>query len=193
MIFFFFTLKSLSVLINALVHTMKFDTNRHAYKISGVYCLLSAKSVWGIQIPGHTAQRDSIFSHFVWWGSNGSAAPDREHIRERQPTLLTLCVVDTQAEQWRPLAPQQSDVTGGQVQLKDGGVHVLRPEDEIAMMRDPERMVQLFPVVHHLQHEANILCNQKIRGSYTETLSATKKINNLKQGLSCLNMGSEII
>lgn len=134
-------------------------------------------------------QRGILFSATL---SSGEATVQR-HIRERQPTLLTLCIVDTQAKQWRPLAPQQSDITSGQVQLKDRGIHVLRPEDEIAMMRDPEWVVQLFPIVHHLQHEANILCNRKIRGSCTETLSATKKINNLKQGLSCLNMGSEII
>lgn len=38
----FFKLKPLSVLINMLVHTMKFDTNRRAYEISGAYFILSA-------------------------------------------------------------------------------------------------------------------------------------------------------
>lgn len=30
-------------------------------------------------------------------------------------------------------------------------------------MRDSEWVVQLFSIVHHLQHEANTQCNQKIR------------------------------
>lgn len=97
---------------------------------------------------------------------------EEEQEEERQPTLLTLSIVDAQAKQRRPLAPQQSDITGGQVQLENRGIHVLRPKDEITIMRDPERMVQLFSIVHHLQHEADKQCNQKIREA---TPSATKK------------------
>lgn len=55
--------------------------------------------------------------------------------------MLTLRIVDTQAEQRRPLAPQQSDIAVGQVQLEHRSVHVLGPKDEIAVMRDSERMV----------------------------------------------------
>ncbi len=84
-------------------------------------------------------------------------------MKERQPTLLTLCIVDTEAKQWWSLTPQQSDIAGGQVQLEDRGIHVLSPKDEITIMRDSEWMVQLFSIVHHLQHEANMQCNQKIR------------------------------
>lgn len=87
-------------------------------------------------------------SHFIRQGSNSSVA--LEHIKEKQPTLLNLCIIDTQAKQWWSLAPQQSDITGGQVQLEDRRIHVLSPKYEITIMRDSEWMVQLFSIVHHL-------------------------------------------
>lgn len=84
-------------------------------------------------------------------------------MKGKLPTLLTLCIIDTQAKQWWSLAPQQSDIASGQVQLENRSIHVLRPKDKITIMRDSEWMVQLFSVVHHLQHEINMQCNQKIR------------------------------
>lgn len=61
-----------------------------------------------------------------------------------------MCIVDAQAEQRRPLAPQQGNIAGGQLQLEHWRVHVLGPEYEITIMRDPEWVVELFAVVHHL-------------------------------------------
>lgn len=87
-------------------------------------------------------------------GRSGKTRRARRRKRNR-PTLLTLRVVDTKAEQRRPLAPQRGDVTGEQVQLEDRGVHVLRPKYEIAVMRDSEWMVQLLPVVDHLRRHQN--------------------------------------
>lgn len=106
-------------------------------------------------MPGQTAQRGSIFQCKIATLGYVSVALDKEHMKEKQPTLLTLCIVDTQPKQRWPLAPQQSDITGGQVQLEDRRIHVLGPKDEITIMRDSEWMVQLLSIVHHLQHEAN--------------------------------------
>lgn len=75
--------------------------------------------------------------------------------KSNEPTLLTLCVIDTKAEQRRPLAPQRGDITGEQVQLEDRRVHVLRPKYEIVVMRDSEWMVELLPVVDHLRRNQN--------------------------------------
>lgn len=40
-------------------------------------------------------------------------------MKEKQPTLLTLCIIDTQAKQWWSLAAQKTNITSGQVQLED--------------------------------------------------------------------------
>lgn len=102
----------------------------------------------------------------------GTALPNEDWMKKRQPTLLTLCIVDTQPKQWRSLAPQQSDIARGQVQLKYWSVHVLGPKDEITVMRDSKRMVQLFSSVHHLQQEGTwSLIKDERRTS--EALSAT--------------------
>ena len=66
-------------------------------------------------------------------------------------TLLAGGVVDPQAEERGTLAAQQGDVPRGQVQLEHRGVHVLRPEDGVPVVGDPEWVVQLLAVVHHLQ------------------------------------------
>lgn len=87
-------------------------------------------------------------SHFINQGNNSSEALERN--KGNQPTLLTLCIVDAQAEQRRSLAPQRSDITSEQVQLEDRRVHVLGPKYEIAVMRDSEWMVQLLSIIHHL-------------------------------------------
>ena len=69
----------------------------------------------------------------------------------RSRTLLAGGVVDPQAEEGGPLAAQQGDVPRGQVQLEHRGVHVLRPEDGVPVVGDPEWMVELLAVVHHLR------------------------------------------
>ena len=117
-------------------------------------------------------------------------------MKGKQPTLLNLCVEDTQAKQWWSLAPQQSDIAGVQVQLEDRGIHVLRPKDEITMMRDSEWMVQLFSTVHHLQHEANIQCNHKIwrakerHGNHTDMIITPVPDGNYKCGAQLHKLGS---
>lgn len=82
-------------------------------------------------------------------------------------TLLTLCIVDTQAEQRWSLAPQRGNVAGGQLQLEHWCVHVLGPEYIITIMRNPKWVVQFFAIVHHLWHEEAYVqcCNQTIQAS----------------------------
>lgn len=100
-------------------------------------------------MAGITAQIGPFLStHFILQGSNSLVAI--EHMKEKQPTLLTQCIKDAQAKQWWSLASQQCDITGGQVQLEDRCIHVLSPKYEIMIMRDSKWVVQLFSIVHHL-------------------------------------------
>lgn len=95
--------------------------------------------------------------------------------------MLTLSIVDTQAKQRRSLTAEQRDLTGGQVQLEDRRIHVLRPKDEITIMGDSERVVELFPVVHHLQDTDKHAASSKPRG---EERREKKKSIILKRALA---------
>lgn len=58
-------------------------------------------------------------------------------------------------------------------------------------MRDSERMVQLFSIVHHLQHGANMQCNQKISVATERCHQQQNNQSSQKGGSLCLNVGLE--
>lgn len=59
-------------------------------------------------------------------------------------------------------------------------------------MRYSERMVELFSIVHHLQHRANMQHNQRIKrvtiSNRKKTKKTKKKRNSLKQDSSCFSV-----
>lgn len=65
-------------------------------------------------------------------------------------TQLALCIIYSEPEERRPLTPQQRDFTRDQIQLEDGGVHILRPEDGILVLSDPKRVIKFSATVHNL-------------------------------------------
>lgn len=73
---------------------------------------------------------------------------------ERPLTLLALSIINSQSEQRRPLTPHQIHLASLEVQLEDGSVHVVGPEYMIQVVRDPERVIDFFTVVYHLNKDS---------------------------------------
>lgn len=66
-------------------------------------------------------------------------------------TLLLLCVVHPDLKDGRALVPEQAHHLGGLVQPVDAATAVLSPEEEAAVVAEPEGVIQLRSLVHDLQ------------------------------------------
>lgn len=66
-------------------------------------------------------------------------------------TLLLLRIVHPDLEDGWALVPEQAHHLGGLVQPVDAAAAVLGPEEEAAVVAQPEGVIQLRSLVHNLQ------------------------------------------
>lgn len=81
---------------------------------------------------------------------------------QRPLTLLALSIINSQSEQRWSFTPHQIHLSSLEVQLEDGSVHVVGPKYIIQVVRDPERVIDFFAIIYHLNEDSvlkSVNCN----------------------------------